>query len=103
MEALEYSLIENLQRKDVDPIDIAQGLRKLYESFKSLKTLEKKTHKNPTINDFAKWISPRIGLSEVQIWQYLSLLGLTPELQEMVSEGKLTIESGAKLKQNFLS
>ena len=89
-EALEYSLIENLQRKDVDPIDVAQGLRKLYENFQvTWKFEEKKTHKKPTINEFAEWISPRVGLSSEQIRQYLSLLGLTPELQEMVSEGKL--------------
>jgi translation initiation factor 1 (eIF-1/SUI1) len=30
-EALEYSLIENLQRKDVDPLDIAKALKKLYD------------------------------------------------------------------------
>ena len=81
-EALEYSLIENLQRKDVDPIDVAQGLRKLYEDWSV-------TDQNPSINKFADYISPRIGIKRTQIKYYLSLLGLTPELQEMVSEGKL--------------
>jgi len=91
-EALEYSLIENLQRKDVDPIDVAQGLRKLYEDFgKSLPNL--------SLRKFSEMVSERIGLSDRQVRSYLALLGLTPELQEMVSEGKLTIESGAKLKQ----
>jgi len=41
----------------------------------------------------------RIGMSRKHIWEYLALLGLTPELQQLVSKGKLKIESGAKLKQ----
>lgn len=47
-------------------------------------------------------IGKRLGISRIQVWNYLSLLGLTLELQEMVSEGKLTIKSGAKLKQTYL-
>jgi len=91
-EALEYSLIENLQRKDVDPIDIAEGLKRLYDEIgKSLPNL--------SLRKFSEMISKKIGLSDRQVRSYLALLGLTPELQQMVSEGKLTIESGAKLKQ----
>ncbi len=67
---------ENLQRKDVDPIDIAQGLRKLKEMLR-----------DATMEELGK----RVGLDRTNVWRYLSLLGLTPELQEMVSEGKLTI------------
>jgi len=91
-EALEYSLIENLQRKDVDPIDVAQGLRKLYEKACEVTS-------QLSLRKFAEEYQQKIGISWRQILSYLSLLGLTPELQEMVSEGKLTIESGAKLKQ----
>lgn len=88
---MEYSLIENLQRKDVDPIDVAQGLRKLVENAEVTSAKPKR--------EIVKELGQRIGMSDRQIWSYLALLGLTPELQEIVSEGKLTIESGAKLKQ----
>ena len=80
-EALEYSLIENLQRKDVDPIDVAQGLRKLVENAEVTSAKPKR--------EIVKELGQRIGMSDRQIWSYLALLGLTPELQEMVSEGKL--------------
>jgi len=87
-EALEYSLIENLQRKDLDAIDIAEGLKKLYDMWSVTDQL--------SINQFADKL-PWLG--RTQIKQYLSLVNLTPELKDLVSDGKITIESGAKLKQ----
>ena len=82
-----------MQRKDVDPIDVAQGLRKLVEEYQKYSAGWSKTKIVEEI------LPQKVGLRKRQIWSYLALLGLTPELQEMVSEGKLTIESGAKLKQ----
>lgn len=99
-EALSYSLIENLQRSDVDPIDVAEGLKKLYDMKKLEVTSKfKQTHKEYTIAQFSEEVSKQIGLSDRQVREYLSLTNLTPEVQELVSEGKLTIESGSKLKQ----
>jgi ParB family chromosome partitioning protein len=67
-EALEYSLIENLQRKDVDPLDIAKALKKLADMM------------GGTSRKFADTVSARIGLDERSVWRYLSLLNLTPEV-----------------------
>jgi ParB-like chromosome segregation protein Spo0J len=99
-QALEYSLIENLQRKDVDPLDIAKALKKLYD-MRSVQPLNssKRTHKEYTIRQFCEEISSTLGLSYVEVWNYLSLLNLIPEVQEMISEDKL----GVKLASQKLS
>jgi len=89
-EALSYSLIENLQRSDVDPMDIAEGLKKMYNYYELTAV---------TAVNIVKKISEAVGLKERWIWNYLSLTDLTPEVKELVSEGKMTIESGSKLKQ----
>ncbi|MEK6883628.1 MAG: ParB/RepB/Spo0J family partition protein, partial [Nanoarchaeota archaeon] len=81
-EATEYSLIENLQRKDIDPLDVAKGLKQLKEMLPGV-TFEQ--------------IGKKIGLTRKTIWQYLSLLGLAPEVQEMVSSNKLSAKMASKL------
>jgi hypothetical protein len=63
-----------LQRKDVDPLDIAKALKKLADMM------------GGTSRKFADTVSARIGLDERSVWRYLSLLNLTPEVQEMVSK-----------------
>ena len=97
-EALEYSLIENLQRKDVDPLDIAKALKKLYD-MRSAQPLDssKRTHKEYTIRQFCEEISSTLGLSRQSVFNYLSLLNLTPEVQEMVSEDKLGVKLLSKM------
>jgi ParB family chromosome partitioning protein len=87
-EALEYSLIENLQRKDVDPLDIAIALKKLYDFI-----IKEKITSTFTVRE----LSQKIGMSEPEIWRYLSLLNLTPEVQEMVSEDKLGVKLASQL------
>ena len=86
-EALEYSLIENLQRKDVDPLDIAKALKKLYDM----------SQFHGEIKEWVEQEGKKIGLSYVEVWRYLSLLNLTPEVQEMVSEDKLGIKLASQL------
>jgi hypothetical protein len=65
-----------LQRKDVDPLDIAKALKKLYDM---------EGHGVP-LQTWSKSKESEIGLSYKEILRYLSLLNLTPEVQEMVSE-----------------
>lgn len=91
-EAIELSLIENLQRTDLDSIDVAEGLKKLYD-------FEVTSNPKLSVHQFAIKTGKILGLTERQVESYLSLVNLAPELKEMVSEGKITIESGAKLKQ----
>jgi ParB family chromosome partitioning protein len=89
-EALEYSLIENLQRKDVDHLDIAKALKKLYDIVCHGDT-------KLSLRKFAKQQSNKIGLEWREILRYLSLLNLTPEVQEMVSEDKLGVKLASQL------
>lgn len=73
-EIKEISLIENLQREDLNPIEAASAMKQLMVDYKL------------TQDELAE----RIGKSRPAIANTLRLLSLTPEVMEMVSEGKLS-------------
>ena len=87
-------MIENLQRKDVDALDVAEALKKIFD-MRSVQPLHgsKQTHKEYTITQFAEEMEQEGIKGKREVLNYLSLLNLAPEVQEMVSDGKL----GAKL------
>lgn len=74
-EVLEISLIENIQREDLNPIEEAQAFQMLMEDF-SLKQEE---------------IAKKVSKSRSAITNSLRLLKLTPEVQKMVVEGLLSM------------
>jgi ParB family chromosome partitioning protein len=74
-EAYVLGLIENLQRESLSPIETAEGLRRLGETF-SL------THEQ---------IGVRIGKSRAYVTNYLRLLALAPSVQVLVDEGALSL------------
>ncbi len=71
---MELALVENLQRQDLNPIEEAEGYRVLMDEF------------NLTQEDCAL----RIGKSRSAVANTLRLLSLTPEVREMVSDGRLS-------------
>ena len=73
-EIKEISLIENLQREDLNPIEAAVAMKQLMVDYKL------------TQDELAE----RIGKSRPAIANTLRLLTLTPEVIMMVSEGKLS-------------
>src|SRR2546422_1364587 len=73
-EMLEYALVENVQREDLNPIEEAKAYRTLGESAKL-------THDQ---------ISARVGKQRASISNSLRLLLLPPEVQDMVSRGTLS-------------
>ena len=74
-ELLEYALIENLQREDLNPIEAAYAIRKLMESFGL--TQEE--------------VADKIGKKRSTVANLLRLLKLPEDIQEMVSDGRLTM------------
>ncbi len=72
--ATELALIENLQREDLDPLEEAEGYKKLMESYQL------------TQEDVAE----RVGKSRSAVANALRLLGLCPEVRALVEEGKLS-------------
>jgi ParB family chromosome partitioning protein len=72
-EALQLALVENLQREDLNPIEEANGYRRLQEEF--------------------QWsqeeMAERVGKSRPAITNSLRLLGLPAEVQKEVSAGSL--------------
>jgi ParB family chromosome partitioning protein len=71
--ALAIALIENLQREDLNPLDEAQGIKRLTEEFGM-------THAEA---------AGAVGRSRAAITNALRLLELAPPVQELLREGKL--------------
>lgn len=70
----EISIIENLQREDLNPIEAARAIKELMDEY----GLTQET------------VSERIGKSRSNIANTLRLLSLYPDVIKMVEEGKLT-------------
>jgi ParB family chromosome partitioning protein len=72
---LEIALIENIQREDLNPIDLANGLKKLSEEF------------NLTQEEIAK----RVGKDRSTITNLIRLLKLPIPVQDSLRKGEITI------------
>jgi ParB family transcriptional regulator, chromosome partitioning protein len=71
--ALGIGLIENIQREDLNPIEEANGLKRLVVEFKL-------THEQ---------VAGAIGRSRASVTNLLRLLELAPAVQEMLQDGKI--------------
>lgn len=73
-EALELSLIENLQREDLNPIEEAEAYKQLIDEF----------------NLSQEELSKRIGKDRTTITNTLRLLKLSPEIKEYIKRSEIT-------------
>lgn len=73
-EASEIALVENIQRQDLNPVEEAQGYRRLIEEF----------------GHTQEALATALGKSRSQIANTLRLLTLPDEIQAMLSDGRLT-------------
>ncbi len=71
---LEIALIENIQREDLNPIEEAQAYKKLIE----------------TVGLTQEALASRLGRDRSYITNYLRLLRLPADIQQLVKEGTLT-------------
>ncbi len=71
---LEIALIENIQREDLNPIEEAQAYRKLID----------------TVGLTQEALASRVGRDRSYITNYLRLLRLPEDLQQLVKEGRLS-------------
>lgn len=89
----EISIIENLQREDLNPIEAARAIKQLMDEY----------------NFTQETVADRIGISRPNIANTLRLLSLCPEVIQMVEQGKLSagharclvVISDAKVQQKF--
>ncbi len=72
---IEASLVENLQRKDLNPIEIAFAYQKLIHELKYNQ----------------EDVAEKVGKDRASVANYLRLLKLPQEIQRMVAEGKLSM------------
>lgn len=70
----EISIIENLQREDLNPIEIAKSLQKLMQEY----------------NISQEQIASRLGKNRSSIANYVRLLTLYPEVIDLVEKGKIS-------------
>ena len=71
---LEFALVENLQREDLDPIEEASAYKKLMEA----------------IGLTQEAVAERVGRDRSYITNYLRLLRLPTDIQKLVQDGKLS-------------
>ena len=71
---MEVALVENMQRSDLDPLEEAKGIQNMMDAL------------GLTQEEAAR----KLGKSRVAVTNALRLLKLPPEVQELVSAGKLT-------------
>ena len=80
-EALEIALVENIQRKDLDSIEIAMSYKRLMDD----------------INLTQTQISNRVGKKRSTVTNYLRLLKLDPIIQTGIRDGFITMGHGRTL------
>ena len=73
-EIVELSLIENIQREDLNPMEEAQAYRRLLEEFELTQ----------------EQVAERVGKNRATVANALRLLRLSPEVQNMVIDGRLS-------------
>ena len=73
-EIMEISLIENIQREDLNPIDLARSYKELIEDYGI-------THEE---------VAKRLSKSRAQITNTLRLLELNPDVQNLILENKIS-------------
>jgi ParB family transcriptional regulator, chromosome partitioning protein len=77
---LESALIANIHREDLAPLEEAETLAELMK-----------------VHGSQRQVARRIGKSHVWVSQRLALLELTPDLQEDLGSGALTVEDGRRI------
>ncbi len=85
---LALSLIENIHRSDMSPVDKARAYSSLFDKYKDYSQVSKET-----------------GVSVVTIRKYVKLLDLAPQLQDRLntSEGVVGIDAMSRLSSTFSS
>jgi ParB family transcriptional regulator, chromosome partitioning protein len=78
---LEFALVENLQREDLDPVEAAHGFRQLVDDFGF-------THEQ---------IAARVGRARSTVANTLRLLDLAPVVQVAIAERRITEGHGRAL------
>jgi ParB family chromosome partitioning protein len=81
-ERLELALVENIQRRDLNPMELAHAFRALAENGATQEE-----------------IGQRVGLDQSSVANHIRLLGLPREIQEDVESGRLTTGHAKALLQ----
>lgn len=75
VQAFELALVENLQRADLNPIEEAEGYKRLIEEFKLTQ----------------EQVSQRVNKDRSTVANALRLLGLPDDVKQMVAEGSISM------------
>ena len=86
-EALILSLTENVQTDSIDPIDRAEGVKRLIEDLES----------EMTRMQSVEWVAKHLGKNSATIYDWLRLLETTEGVRAMIREKKIDTKVGARL------
>jgi ParB/RepB/Spo0J family partition protein len=87
-QAMELQIVENLQRKDVTPIEEAEGLQRLLRKAESDQELLPIVERS-TRTELVQTIATRIGKSVRYVWARMKLVNLVPEIKQALEAGKI--------------
>lgn len=74
-QALEIALIENIQRQNLTPIEVAEGYQRLIDEFKYTQ----------------EQLAESLGKSRTQITNFLRLLSLPEQIKDMLNKEKISV------------
>lgn len=80
-EMLEMALVENIQRQNLNPVEVAQTYQRLIDECQL-------THES---------LADRIGKKRITVTHFLGLLKLPPQIQTALKEGRITAGHGKAL------
>ena len=79
--ALDISLIENIHRKNLDPVTLGRALKRRID------------RTGITASAYAK----KLGISKAKMSQHLTIIDLSPDMQNEVQAGTVTLKEGLKV------
>lgn len=93
-QVLEFQIIENLQRKDVQPIEEGQGYRALIAVLAKADPKDRADGQGVRRQDLVEQIAKKVGKSARYVYARMKLCDLNPKIIELINQGELTASHG---------
>ena len=89
-EVVEYQLTENIQRKDLHPLDLAKSLHRLAEMYKA---------QGVSASEVNERLQERLQLKRSRVYEFLGLVALCPEVETAFRDGRIDLSAAVELSR----